>query len=168
MIEFVYGVLWDEHSASDAVEALENEHFEPRDITVLIPAEHQVVEVPLELQSGVPMGAAIGAMVGAVVGAIAAYAAQATTASALGALAIAYGSIVAGAAIGALAGLGFWKDKIQFPREHQEHGDVVVGVSTRERVESALEALREAGARDIGACTKAEALEQLRHQLSAA
>jgi hypothetical protein len=168
MNNFVYGTLRDEPSAADTLKALENEHFDPRDISLFIWKGQGVQEIPVELKTGVCLGAAIGAVIGVAVGVLAAWTGVMDTSSFLGAVAIAYGGGAAGMILGGLAGLGYWKDAPKFPPDHYRHGEVVVGVSTTARADLAEDVLHRMGARDIRMQTKRGAIEELEHHTSAA
>lgn len=161
---FVYGVFWDEASAADAVERLVNADFAGDDISVLMHEGPEVEELPVEEKTGAARGALIGAALGAIGGALLAPGAGLMAAGPL--LAALRGAIAGGAAgvgFGAVGGLGYWHDEVDFMHHHMRRGVVIVGVETiPERQISVEEALRAAGAKDFQARTKKAAMKDAR------
>ena len=161
---FVYGVFWDEAGAADAVERLVNAHFAGDDISVLMHEGPKGEELPVEEKTGAARGAVIGATLGAIGGALLAPGAGLMAAGPL--LAALRGAIVGGAAgvgFGAVGGLGYWHDEVDFMHHHLRRGVVIVGVETiPERQMSVEEALRAAGAKDVQARTKKAAMKDAR------
>ncbi len=67
----------------------------------------------------------------------------------------------AGTVLGALLGMGYWHEEVDFMHHHLKQGAVLVGVETiPERRDTAEEALRGAGAEDVHARTKKDAVEE--------
>ncbi len=161
---FVYGVFWDEAGATDAVERLVNADFAGDDISVLMHEGPEVEELPVEEKTGAARGAVIGAALGAIGGALLVPGAGLMAAGPL--LAAVQGAIAGGAAgagFGAVGGLGYWHDEVDFMHHHLRRGVVIVGVETiPARQLSVEEALRAAGAKDIQARTKNAAMKDVR------
>ncbi len=161
---FVYGVFWDEAGATDAVERLVNADFAGDDISVLMHEGPEVEELPVEEKTGAARGAVIGAALGAIGGALLVPGAGLMAAGPL--LAAVQGAIAGGAAgagFGAVGGLGYWHDEVDFMHHHLRRGVVIVGVETiPARQLSVEEALRAAGAKDIQARTKKAAMKDVR------
>ena len=123
---FVYGVFWDEASAADAVERLVNADFAGDDISVLMHEGPEVEELPVEEKTGAARGALIGAALGAIGGALLAPGAGLMAAGPL--LAALRGAIAGGAAgvgFGAVGGLGYWHDEVDFMHHHMRRGVVI-------------------------------------------
>jgi len=162
---FVYGVFWDEDSAGDAVERLVNADFPGDDISALMHEGLEGEELPVEEKTGVARGAVIGAALGAIGGALLTPGAGLLAAGPL--LLALKGAIAAGAAgagFGAVGGLGYWHDEVDFMHHHLRRGVVIIGVETiPERRASAEEALRAAGAKEILARTKEAAIDDAEH-----
>lgn len=158
---FVYGIFWDEESATKAVDALVNADFPGDDISALMHEGPEVEELPVEEKTGAARGALIGAALGAIGGALLAPGAGLLAGGPL--LVALKGAIAAGAAgagFGSFGGLGYWHDEVDFVHHHLRRGVVIIGVETiPERRASAEEALRAAGAKDIQARTKKAAID---------
>jgi uncharacterized membrane protein len=68
-----------------------------------------------------------------------------------------------GALLGTLAGLGVWREKIEFPSRAFEEGAVLLGVNTHEaRIDDAKHALERAGADIVRIASTMNPREQLR------
>lgn len=157
---FVYGFFKDEESASKAVDELINAHFSGDDISALMHEGPEVEELPVEGKTGASRGAILGAALGAVGGALLAPGIGILAGGPLlGALQAAIAGGAAGAGFGAFGGLYYWKDEVDFVHHHLTQGAVIVGVETiPERRAGAEQALRAAGAEDVQARTKAQAV----------
>jgi hypothetical protein len=158
-IWFAHAIFRDTEHASKAVRQLIETHFSSDDVGVLMVRGDDVEELPMKHKTFVPHGVALGALFGAAAGA--------ATMSGIGLLAagpllLALQGAAAGTAIGsvggALGGLGFWRDEVDFPADAFEQGAVLVGVVTnKERLDEAQRVLRAAGAEQTYVATKAEA-----------
>ena len=160
---FVYGIYWDENSAADAVDQLVNAHFLGDDISALLHEGSELKELPVQQKTGANVGAILGAALGAVGGALLAPGAGLLAGGPL--FVALQGAIAAGAAgagFGAVGGLGYWHDEVDFVHHHLTRGAVIVGVETiPERQAAAENALRAAGAGEVQARTKKEAIEDV-------
>lgn len=164
---FAHAFFADAEQASNAIDDLIEAHFPTDSVGVLMVRNNEVEELPMRHKTFVPHGVALGALVGAAAGA-------ATMAGiglvAAGPLLLALQGAAAGTAIGsvggALGGLGFWRDEVNFPTDAFKNGAVLVGVVCNvERVDEARRVLTEAGASETYVATKAEAQERaLEHQ----
>jgi hypothetical protein len=158
---FAHAVFKDAEHASAAVHQLMESHFATEQIAVLMVRGPEVQELPLKHKTFVPHGVALGAIVGAAAGAL--------TLTGLGIVAagpilIALQGAAAGTAVGslggALGGLGFWRDEVDFPSDAFASGAVLVGVVTNaERVDDARAALTSVGAGETYVSTKEQATE---------
>lgn len=156
---FAHALFTDTQHAADAVRLLLAASFPTDTISVLMVHGHDVEELPLQHKTFVPHGVALGALLGAAAGAL--------TMSGIGLLAagpvlMALQGAAAGTALGsvggALGGLGFWRDEIDFPADAFENGAVLVGaVTDPTRIDAARAALCAAGASETHVATKAEA-----------
>jgi hypothetical protein len=159
---FAHAFYRDAERASAAVTALLDAHFASDAIGVLMVHGEDVQELPMRHKTFVPHGVALGALFGAAAGAV--------TMSGIGLLAagpllLALQGAAAGTAMGslggALGGLGFWRDEVDFPADAFHNGAVLVGVvSNVERLEEAQRVLQNAGAESTYVSTKAEATER--------
>jgi len=166
---FAHAFFKDAEHADKAVRELIEAHFPTDSIGVLMARGEEVEELPMRHKTFVPHGVALGALVGAAAGAV--------TMSGIGLLAagpllLAMQGAAAGTAIGslggALGGLGFWRDEVDFPTDAFESGAVLVGVVTNEeRLDAARRVLQEAGAEETLVATKAEATDRVREQTKA-
>ncbi|MET0389329.1 MAG: hypothetical protein ABW321_25370 [Polyangiales bacterium] len=160
---FAHGFFKDAEHASKAVHQLLEAHFTSDSIGVLMVRGDDVEELPIKHKTFVPHGVALGAVLGAAAGAV--------TMSGIGLLAsgpllLALQGAAAGTAMGslggALGGLGFWRDEVDFPADAFTQGAVLVGVVTnKERLDHAGRVLRDAGADQTYVSTKAEASERV-------
>ncbi len=159
---FVYGIFRDEDTAAGAVDALVNADFSAEHISALLHEGPEVEELPAEQKTGIGRGAAIGAALGAIGGAVLVPVAGLLAAGPL--LAALEGALAGGAAgtvLGALLGMGYWHEEVDFMHHHLKEGAVLVGVETiPERRDTAEEALRGAGAEDVHARTKKDAVKE--------
>jgi hypothetical protein len=163
---FAHAFFKDAEHAGNATDDLLEAHFPTESIGVLMVRGDEVEELPMRHKTFVPHGVALGALVGAAAGAV--------TMSGIGILAagpllVALQGAAAGTAIGslggALGGLGFWRDEVNFPTDAFESGAVLVGVVTNiERVDDARRVLELAGATETYVATKAEASERALEQ----
>lgn len=160
---YAYALFRDEQEASRAVQALIEADFNSEEIGVVIRRESEIEEVPLKHKTGILAGAIVGCLLGALLGAlllpltpvIVASGAKAT----LGGAFMGFG---AGALMGALAGMGFWKEKLAVPMSSFAHGGVLVGaMASNERAQVARRALHSAGAAETSVETLAEAKKHL-------
>lgn len=164
---FAHAFFADADQASNAIDDLIEAHFPTDSVGVLMVRDNEVEELPMRHKTFMPHGVALGALVGAAAGA-------ATMAGigliATGPLLLALQGAAAGTAIGslggALGGLGFWRDEVNFPTDAFNNGAVLVGVVANiERVDEARRVLTDAGADETYVATKAEASERvLDHQ----
>lgn len=158
---FAHAFYRDAERADAAVKALIDAHFSSDAIGVLMVRGQDVQELPMRHKTFVPHGVALGALLGAAAGAV--------TMSGIGLLAagpllLALQGAAAGTAVGslggALGGLGFWRDEVDFPADAFQNGAVLVGVVANvERLDEAQRVLKEAGAENTYVSTKAEATE---------
>lgn len=140
---FVYAAFNSEASAEMAHTTLLDHSFPDEDIHAILDQGGIERELPLCYYTGVAIGATAGALLGALV-AVLASAALMGISSQFGVLVI---GLVIGGVLGALAGLGFWAERIDFSRDHLADGLVLVGVVTRpQREYEARRALRKSGA----------------------
>jgi hypothetical protein len=153
----VAGVFADEDEATQAIQRLTDAGFHaPRDVSVIAShhREHQAVPVvdEPEVVHGAEAGSAIGAVLAAAGAALAGITVGPLTMVASGpvvaALEAAFAGGAAGWAVGALEGLGVWKEEAEFHATHIHDGVVWVGVhAVGERAEEARRILTEAGAK---------------------
>lgn len=156
---FAHAIFRDTEHAGGAVRQLLEAHFPSDAVGVLMVRGNDVEELPMKHKTYVPHGVALGALFGAAAGAI--------TMSGIGLLAagpvlLALQGAAAGTAMGtvggALGGLGFWRDEVDFPADAFAQGAVLVGVVTNEeRLDDARRVLGAAGAEETFVATKAEA-----------
>jgi hypothetical protein len=157
----VTGIFSDPDGAERAVRALIDGHFSPEEISVVVADREGAHSEPVEHDTGVAEGAVGGAAVGGVLGALGAtliatgvVAAPGLAVFATGPLLAAIKGAVAGAAagleLGALAGLGFWKDEAHVHAKALEKGGVVVGVpAEHEHAELARKVFGDAEADEV-------------------
>jgi hypothetical protein len=159
---FAHAFFADADHASNAIDDVIEAHFPTDSVGVLMVRNDEVEELPMRHKTFVPHGVALGALVGAAAGAV-------TMAGiglvAAGPLLLAMQGAAAGTAIGslggALGGLGFWRDEVNFPTDAFQNGAVLVGVVCNvERVDDARRVLMDAGATETYVATKAEASER--------
>ncbi len=157
----VTGIFDDPKKAEEAVRNLIDTHFAPADISIVVTDRAGKHEEAVEHDTGVAEGAVTGTALGAVLGALGAtlvatgvIVSPALGVFATGPLLAAMKGAAAGAAVGlevgALAGLGFWKDEAQIHAEALGEGGIVVAVpAVHEHAEHARKAFAEAGARHV-------------------
>lgn len=154
---FVHGLFKSERNASHAVQSLVDAHFAPETISGLMRVHHDVMEAQPQFKTGVGVGSALGTTLGAIGGAVGAVGGF----LAAGPLLAAVAGGAAGYLVGALAGLGRWKDEIKFS-DCTGAGMILVGVSTDAgSVERARAALASAGAERVHLSQKNEACQEL-------
>ena len=155
---FVHAVFNTEKSCATAVQALVGANFAADQISALRVNRNGVEELELEHSTSVPKGAVLGALVGFAGGAVV----LASGLVAGGPAYLALESVLAGGALGAVAGalggLGFWKEKFRFSVASFENGAVLVGVCAEVGdIDRASGALRAAGATSVRTSSKDEA-----------
>lgn len=165
---FAHAFFRDGERASEAVRQLLEAHFGSDAIGVLMMRGDEVHELPMKHKTFVPHGVALGAVLGAAAGA--------ATMSGIGLLAagpllLALQGAAAGTAIGsvggALGGLGFWRDEVDFPSDAFVNGAVLVGVVTNPgRLDDARKVLAAAGADETYVSTKQEASKEVSQRAS--
>jgi hypothetical protein len=155
---FATGMFKESEAANRAVESLIEADFEAHEISVIVADKAGEHEVPVEHESGIAHGAMIGGALGAALGALGLTLAASGVSAAPGVavlvssqLIAAFGGAVAGGGagglIGALAGLGFWKEEAKLHAEDIRGGSVLIGVHAEAaRAEKAKDILRETGA----------------------
>jgi hypothetical protein len=156
---FAYGFFHDETTAAAAVQKLLNSGFDSEHVGVLMLDGSGVAEVPVKHKTGIGTGMAVGTLLGAAV--------AAATIPGLGLIAFggAFAHLAAAAAggaagslVGAVGGMGMWKDEVDIPHQALERGDVLVGVLIPpDGAERADQALKEAGAATTTVSTRGEA-----------
>lgn len=155
---FVHAVFNDEPHAAKAVQELVNAKFSANDISALMCNRSGVTELEMGHKTGMKVGAAVGAVLGGVGGALAVTGGLVLA----GPVFLALEGLVAGGALGTVAGtlggLGFWKEEVEFPKHAFENGAVLIGVNANEgRIAEASAALERAGASDIRQSTQEKA-----------
>jgi hypothetical protein len=159
-MELVTGSFDDAKKAHRAVAELMAAHFDPSEVSVVVADKAGGHDMPVEFDTRVAEGAVGGAALGAVLavlgttlmatGVVIAPGASLWAAGPL--FAALRGVVAAGAvgAIGALAGLGYWKEDVHLHAKDLAAGAVLISVSVgSDRRDAAREALRRAGARRI-------------------
>jgi hypothetical protein len=154
----VTAVYADPETARRAVEALIEAHINPREISVVMADRSGRHAIPIEHDTGVAEGLTIGGTLGAALGATAGallatgiLAAPGIRVLAAGPLLAALRSAIAGMSagglVGALGGLGFWKDEADLHAEAVREGAVLLAVrADGERTQQLRELFRESGA----------------------
>jgi len=155
---FVHAVFNNETASAKAVQELVDAKFAGHDISALMSNRSGVTELEIGHKTGMGVGAVLGGVLGAVGGALAVTGGLVLA----GPVFLALEGLVAGGAMGTVAGtlggLGFWKEEIDFPKQAFENGAVLVGVNcNEERLGTASEALKRAGATEILQSSKPEA-----------
>lgn len=148
----VYAIFGTEEQAERAVKALVDEEFAAANIHVLMRDDTRrdhVRSVKVETKTLIAPGVALGATLGAVGGALVAVGGGFLAAGPL--VALLYGAVSGGAAgtiVGTLAGLGYWRDVVDFPAHSLDKGGILVGVNANAQgqIERARKALKAAGA----------------------
>jgi hypothetical protein len=136
----VTGIFSDPKSAERAVQDLIDSHFSPEEISIVVADRQGEHAEPIEHDTGIAEGAGAGAALGGALGALGATLVAtgviviepAVALFATGPLLAALKGAAAGGAVGlevgALAGLGFWKDEAHIHAEALKQGGVVVAV----------------------------------------
>ena len=156
-VPVVAGVFDDEEAAAQAVTKLAEAGFHaPRDLSVIASHQREHEAVPVvdrpEVIHGAETGSAIGLMLGAAGATLAGVTVGPLTLLAAGpVIAVLEATFLGGAtgwAIGALEGLGLWKEEAAFYATRIHEGVVWVGVHAEgARAEEARRILTEAGAK---------------------
>jgi hypothetical protein len=153
----VAGTYTDAEKANRAVDELIEAEFDADEISLIVADRVGRHEVMVEHDTGVAEGAIAGAALGAALGALGATlvatgilaapgVAVWATGPLLGALRGAVGGAGAAGFVGALAGLGFWKEEANLHAEDLREGGVLVAVHAGgERFERAVEIFRRTG-----------------------
>jgi hypothetical protein len=157
----VTAIFSDPQAAERAVRDLIEISFNNDEISIVVTDREGRHEEEVEHDTGVAEGATGGAALGGALGALGAtlvstgvVAAPGLAVFAVGPLLAALKGAVAGAAfgleVGALAGLGFWKDEAHIHAEALKKGGVVVAVPAgHDRAEHARKVFTEAGADEV-------------------
>jgi hypothetical protein len=154
----VTGIFSEPQAAERAVHELIESHFSSDEIGIVVSdREGRHAEV-VEHDTGVAEGATTGVAIGGLLGALGAtlvatgvVAAPGLTVFAAGPILAAFKGAVGGAAVGlevgALAGLGFWKDEAHIHAQALKKGGIVVAVpAEHEHAEHARKVFRASGA----------------------
>jgi hypothetical protein len=153
----ITGAFSDRRAAESAVRDLVGKHFNPRDISVIVTDERGTHSEEVVHDTGIAEGAAIGTVLGGVLGATLA-ATGLVVAPGLAVLAAGplHVALVAAAGaglgfdLGALMGLGYWKDEVHIHADVLKKGGAIVGVpAAHEHAEYARHVLWAAGAEDV-------------------
>jgi hypothetical protein len=139
MAGLITGSYADAKKAQQAIAALIEADFDADEISVVVADRLGVHEVPVAHDTGVAEGATIGGALGAALGALGATLVATGVLAAPGLTVLAAGPILAalqgaaaglgaGGLVGALAGLGFWKDSADLHAEDVRGGAVLIGV----------------------------------------
>lgn len=154
----VTGIFSNARAAERAVSELVDSHFNADDVSIVVRDKTGSHEQGTEFDTGVAEGAATGAALGGVLGATGAALVATGVIAGPGAVLMASGPLlaaltgaVAGAAagleVGALAGLGFWKDEAHIHAEGLKKGGVVVAIpAEHEHAEQARKIFADCGA----------------------
>ena len=165
---FAYGFFHSGLSATAAVQGLLNAGFASDNVGVLMlsDAGAGVTEAPIKHKTAIGLGICIGLLLGSTIAAFAG--------PSLGLLAFDGASShwaaaavggAAGALLGAVGGMGFWKEEVDIPQQALERGDVLVGVVIPgDQVQRANQALEQAGASSKTLSTRGEAETDLMNQ----
>lgn len=152
---FVHAIYADKQGATKAVQALVDAAFPSNKLAALVRKGERLQELRVRHKTGVGVGSAIGAVLGLIVGALLFTGPWQTALE--GALA---GGAV-GALLGTLAGLGIWREAIDFPASTFSEGGACIGVTTNEtRIDTARAALLEAGASEARVSSKHDAFRE--------
>lgn len=153
----VAGVFADEDAAARAVERLAQAGFHaPRDLSVIASHQREHEDVPVVYEPEVEHGARVGSVIGTALAGVGAAVAGMTvgpltlvaSGPVVAALEAAFTGGAVGWALGAMEGLGVWKEEAEFHATHIHDGVVWVGVHARdERADTARRILTEEGAK---------------------
>jgi predicted O-methyltransferase YrrM len=161
MQHHVTGIFSDPQAAERAVRELIESHFSAEEISIVVSDREGAHEEEVEHDTGIAEGATGGAAIGGALGMLGAtlvatgvVAAPGLAVFATGPLLAALKGAVGGAAfgleVGALGGMGFWKDEAHIHAEALKKGGVVVAVpAEHEHAEHARKVFTEAGADDV-------------------
>jgi len=160
-MRLVTGTYADSEKANRAVDELIEAEFDADEISVVVADKQGGHQVMVEHDTGVAEGATAGAVVGGALGAIGATLVATglvaapgiavwATGPVLGALRGAVGGAGFAGLVGALAGLGFWKEEANLHAEDLREGAVLIGVHAEgKRLEAARDIFRRTGATRI-------------------
>jgi hypothetical protein len=159
---YVTGIFSEPASAERAVHDLIESHFSAEEISILVADREGEHEEEVEHDTGIAEGATGGAAVGGALGALGATLVATgvivvepeLAIFATGPLLAALQGAVAGAAVGlgvgAIAGLGFWKDEAHIHAAALKRGGIIVAVpAEHEHAEHARKVFVEAGADEV-------------------
>lgn len=163
MRQLAYGLFHHEDDAGRALQALLDADFPADDLVVLTHEGNRVTPVHVAHRARVARGATVGSMLGALVGAVA-VPVLGVLPGPPGALIVEglLGGAAVGLALGAVAGLGFWQERLDAKRGALEGRAVLVGVTTEAHAAQAQEVLRRAGADLVHLRPRQDAEEELR------
>jgi hypothetical protein len=157
----VTGIFSDPQAAERAVHDLIESHFAAEEISIVVTDREGTHEEEVEHDTGIAEGATGGVAIGGALGALGAtlvatgvVVAPELVVFATGPLLAALKGAAAGAAmgleVGALAGLGFWKDEAHIHAEALKKGGIVVAVpAEHDHAEHARKVFTEAGADEV-------------------
>jgi hypothetical protein len=156
-MDLVTGSFDEATKANRAVTELLGAHFDPKEISVVVADREDGHEVPIEYDTGVAEGAVTGATIGAALAALGTTLVATGVVVAPGAslwaagplLAILRGVAAAGVtgAVGALSGLGFWREEADLHAKDLREGAVLISVHVgTARHDAARQILRRTGA----------------------
>lgn len=153
MTKFVSATYGSEAKANVAVQALLDAHVPPRDMTVAVSDGGSVHPVPLVYETRTNrsafLGVTLGVFVGAVLGATGAIPGLSPSIP-LATVQMAVLGAGIGLLLGAVRGIGWWRQHPDLPKRVNDHNGVVVGVSaTPERVEELRPVFERTGGRDL-------------------
>ncbi len=150
---FVHAIYRDPQAVTSAVDELLRAGFAAHDINAVVYCGESIEDAPIQHTTGVAAGLVIGGLVGGLLGALVmmvGFASADTPMFELGLRGWAAGAAF-GLLAGVLGGLGYWKIKIDLPKDAFHRGArVLLGVGTNEgRVKKAKRALLRAGGRMV-------------------
>jgi len=161
MAHHVSGIFSEADAAEDAVRRLVDGHFNPEEISVVVSDREGSHRESVEWDTGVAEGAVGGVALGGLLGALGGTLVGTGLVAAPGLAVLAAGPIVGalkgalaggavGLEVGALAGLGFWKDEAQIHANALERGGIIVTVpAEHEHVEDARRIFSACGAESV-------------------
>jgi len=157
----VTAIFSDPSAAEEAVRELVDEHFNPDEISIVVADREGTHEEAVEHDTGIAEGIAAGTAIGGLLGVLGAtlVATGLVVAPRLGIVATgpllsAFRGAVAGGAVGyalgALTGLGFWKDEAHIHAEALKKGGIIVAVpADHEHADHARKVFSNAGADEV-------------------
>jgi hypothetical protein len=153
-VKQVTALCEEREAAKTLVDALIDAGIGSHDVSVLVVDRGEMREAPMQHKTRVPEGAAAGAATGAVLGlalvAVGGLPGVLAMGPVVGALQGLTSGAAAGSVFGAIAGLGWWKEEADIPKDAIEAGGIVVGASVPDgRLGELLDVLKTAGARRI-------------------